>query len=352
MKQIQNVDSGQLPPVKGQESLSGAHRSAILLAALGEDLSASILKQLSREEVQQISHALASTSTIKSGLKYEVLRECDTIIMENRLPQRLGVDFAKQMLTSAFGADTAGRILEKLPGSAIRDSVPFRSIQRAEPEQLAKILEPEHPQTIAIVLSRLSSTNAAALLHSLSPSIRVDVALRMASLEQISPDVIHKIVTIIGKKLTAFGQLKRESFGGVRAVADVLNQMDGLNSKEILDAIDEQDTNLAEAIRHLMFVFEDLLLIDVNGMKELVGRLDRKVLVVALKGTSEQLKAHFTQCMSQRGAAMMLEDMEALGPVKIKEVQAAQKSILDLVRQLESEGTLSVKGEGAAQYVA
>lgn len=351
MKQIQSVDNSQVLPAHASGGLSGSHKAAILLASLGEELSADILKQLSREEVQQISHALASTPAVKSDQKHAVLQECDEIITGDRLPQRVGVDFAKQLLTSAFGADAAGRILEKIPGSAIRDSVPFRSIQRAEPEQLAKILEAEHPQTIAIVLSRLTSAHAAALLHSLSPQIRVDVALRMASLEQISPDVIQKIVTIIGKKLTAFGQLKRESFGGVRAVADVLNQMDGAYSKEILDAIEAEDTNLAESIRHLMFVFEDLLLIDANGMKEIVGRLDRKVLVVALKGTSEQLKNHFTQCMSQRGAAMLLEDMEALGPVKIKDVQNAQKTILDLVRQLEVDGVVSVKGGGEAQYV-
>jgi flagellar motor switch protein FliG len=181
--------------------------------------------------------------------------------------------------------------------------------------------------------------------------MRSDVALRMASLDQISPEIITKIAGIIGLKLKTLGEFSRESYGGVRAVAEMFNRLDSTTSKEILDTIEGQDTNLVATIRHLMFVFEDLLLIDQNGLKEVLAKVDRKVLTVALKGTSDQLKEHILSCMSQRGAEMLREDMEALGPIKIKEVEAAQQQIIAIVRQLESEGAISLKGTVGEQYV-
>ena len=199
--------------------------------------------------------------------------------------------------------------------------------------------------------SHLNYSQAAALLTSLPGTLRADVAQRMASLDQISPDIIIKIAGVIGQKLKALGEFSRESYGGVRAVAEMLNRLDSGSSREILDHIDLQDTNLAETIRHLMFVFEDLLLIDPLGLKEVLAKADRKVLTIALKGTSEQLRNHVLSCMSQRGADMLREDMEALGPVKIKEVEGAQQQVIALVRQLESEGVLSLKGAVGEQYV-
>jgi flagellar motor switch protein FliG len=197
----------------------------------------------------------------------------------------------------------------------------------------------------------LNPSQAAALLISLPPEMRSDIAQRMASLDQISPEIIMKIASVIGSKLKALGEFSRESYGGVRAVAEMLNRLDSGSSRVILDHIEQQDTNLVETIRHLMFVFEDLLLIDPLGLKEVVGKVERKVLTVALKGTSEQLRNHIMTCMSQRGAEMLREDMDALGPVKIKEVEAAQQTIIALVRQLEAEGVISLKGTVGEQYV-
>jgi flagellar motor switch protein FliG len=173
----------------------------------------------------------------------------------------------------------------------------------------------------------------------------------MASLDQISPDVINKIAAVIGQRLNALGEFSRESYGGVKAVAEMLNRSDSESSKEILGFIEEQDPNLVQTIRHLMFVFEDILLIDTSGLKEVLSRVDRKVLTIALKGTSEQLKSHFLECMSQRGAEMLREDMEALGPIKIREVEAAQQQVIAVVRALEAEGVLSVGGAVGEQYV-
>jgi len=227
----------------------------------------------------------------------------------------------------------------------------FDTLQKADPQQLAKFIHNEHPQTIALILSHLNASQAAALLTSLPQTLRADVALRMAHLDQISPDIISKIAAIIGQKLKALGELNRESYGGVRAVSEMFNRLDSGTSKEILEAIEQDDPKLVETIRHLMFVFEDLLLISPEAIKELLSKVDRKILTVALKGTSDQLKNHMMQVMSQRGAEMLKEDLEALGPVKIKEVEAAQQQIIAVVRQLEAEGTISLKGTVGEQYV-
>jgi flagellar motor switch protein FliG len=247
--------------------------------------------------------------------------------------------------------DVAKRMLDRLSKAMGSEAASFDAIQKADPQQLAKFIHNEHPQTIALVLSHLNPSQAAALLISLPPEMRADIAQRMASLDQISPEIIMKIASVIGSKLKALGEFSRESYGGVRAVAEMLNRLDSGSSRVILDSVEQQDANLVETIRHLMFVFEDLLLIDPLGLKEVVGKVERKVLTVALKGTSEQLRNHIMTCMSQRGAEMLREDMDALGPVKIKEVEAAQQAIIALVRQLEAEGVISLKGTVGEQYV-
>jgi flagellar motor switch protein FliG len=174
----------------------------------------------------------------------------------------------------------------------------------------------------------------------------------MASLDQISPEIITKIAVIIGQKLKELGEVSRESVGGVRAVAEMFNRLDSITSKDILESMEQVEPKMVETIRHLMFVFEDLLLMDQEGIKEVLSRVDRKLLTVALKGTSDKLRENFMQCMSQRGADMLREDMDALGPVKIREVESAQQQIIAVVRQLEAEGVVSLKGSVGEQYVA
>jgi flagellar motor switch protein FliG len=252
---------------------------------------------------------------------------------------------------TAFGPETTKRLMDRLSKALGSDVASFDALQRADPQQLAKFIHNEHPQTIALVLSHLNPTQAASLLVSLPQRIRSDVAIRMANLDQISPEIIHKIASVIGQKLKTLGDFSRESYGGVRAVSEMFNRLDSGTSKDILADIEQQDTNLFETIRQLMFVFDDLLLIDSVGIKEVLSRIDRKVLTCALKGTSEQLRNHLFSAMSQRGAEMLREDIDALGPMKIREVDAAQQQIISVVRQLESEGVLSLKGAVGEQYV-
>jgi flagellar motor switch protein FliG len=333
------------------ELLPNIRKAAMLLVILGENASAQLLQQLNEEDVNRVSREVAKLTAISGEQAESVLEEFHYMANAGDYVARGGIDFARKLLMKAFDPEHAKRLLDRLTKALGADAASFDAIQKADPQQLAKFIHNEHPQTIALVLSHLNYTQAAALLTSLPAAMRADVSQRMASLDQISPEIIQKIAAVIGQKLKSLGEFSRESYGGVRAVAEMLNRLDSTSGREILDHIDQQDTNLAETIRHLMFVFEDLLLIDPLGLKEVLTKVDRKVLTIALKGTSEQLRNHVLSCMSQRGADMLREDMEALGPVKIKEVEQSQQQIIGLVRQLESEGVLSLKGAVGEQYV-
>jgi flagellar motor switch protein FliG len=333
------------------DSLTGLRKAAMLLIVLGEQSAAAILPHLSEDEVGKVSREVAKITAISSEQAETVLQQFHHLSTAGDYVARGGVEYAKKVLQRAFSPDQAKRFLDRLAKALGAEATSFDAIEKADPQQLAKFIHNEHPQTVALVLSHLNANQAAALLTSLPASLRSDVAQRMASLDQISPEIIYKIAGVIGQKLKTLGEFSRESYGGVRAVAEMLNRLDSATSREILDSIEQQDPNLGETIRHLMFVFEDLLLIDQIGLKEVLSKVDRKVLTVALKGTSDQLRNHILGCMSQRGGEMLKEDMDALGPIKIKDVEAAQQQIITIIRQLESEGVLSLKGAVGEQYV-
>jgi flagellar motor switch protein FliG len=330
---------------------SGARKAAVLSVILGDHISATIFKELEEEEVHKISREVAKVGAVTSEEAEAILEEFYQMSLANDYVHKGGIEYARKVLINAYGPEHAKKLLDRLLKAIGTEGASFDALQKADPQQLAKFIHSEHPQTVALVLSHLNPSQAAALLQSLPAEMRPDVALRMANLDQISPEIISKIASIIGQKLKALGELSRESYGGVRAVAEIFNRLDTGTSKDILEAIENEDPNLTETIRHLMFVFEDLLTLDQSAIKEVLGRIDRKLLTVALKGTSEQLKNHFLQSMSSRGAEMMKEDMDALGPIKIKEVEAAQQQIIAVVRQLENEGAISMKGGGGDQYV-
>jgi flagellar motor switch protein FliG len=333
------------------EALTGIEKAATLLVSLGEECSAEILRHLSEDEVDALTRAITRLPKVASQQVESVLNEFHHMTMAQEFVLRGGIDYARKMLSKAFGSDVAKRLNERLAKLASTDGAAFDVLQQADPQQLARFIHSEHPQTVALVLSHVNPAQAASLLSSLPPKLRADVALRMATLDRISPEIVHKIATMIGQKIKALGQISREAYGGVRAVADMFNRLDSNASKAILSDIESRDPKVFEAIRELMFVFEDLLVIDAAGIKEITARVDRKVLTIALKGTSEQLRNHIFSTMSQRGAEMLKEDIEALGPVKIREVEAAQQQIIVVVRELDSEGVVSLSGGGSEQYV-
>ncbi len=333
------------------DALPGIRKAAILMIMIGPEASSSLFRELDEDEVQAISAEIARVQMLTPEESEGVLEEFYQMSMARDYVIKGGVEYARKVLNNAFGPDQARKIFDRLMKTLNNETVSFDALQKTDPQQLAKFIHSEHPQTIALVLSHLNPAQAAGLLSSLPADLRSDVTLRMASLDQISPEIINKIASVIGAKLKSLGELSRESYGGVNAVAEMINRLDSNAGREILEFIENQNPPLGETIRHLMFVFEDLLLLDVNAVKELLGKVDRKILTVALKGTSDQMKNHMLAGMSQRGAEMLREDMEALGPIKIKEVEAAQQQIIAVVRQLETEGVISLKGAAGEQYV-
>jgi flagellar motor switch protein FliG len=321
------------------------------MVTLGEEASSEIMRQLDDQEIQDIGREIANISVIPTEQAEAILQEFYEMAVAHDYVVKGGVEYARKLLMNAFGPEHAKTLLDRVMRSLGTDSANLELLQKADPQQLAKFVQSEHPQTIALILSHLSPGQAAALLFSLPPEMRSDVSTRMAHLDQISPDIISKIATVIAGKLKALGQDTRETYGGVRAVSEMFNRLDSNISKDILNTIQDDDPTLVQDIRHLMFVFEDLLLIDQGGIKELLSKVDRKILTVALKGTSEQLKTHLLSAMSQRGADMLREDMDGLGPIKIKEVEGAQQQIIAVVRQLEADGAISLKGTAGQQYV-
>lgn len=325
--------------------LSGLQKSAILLVALGDQASSNLLKHLTAEQVQAVSGAIVNLPSISAAEAESILEEFHRATSDAVRVGQGGIAYAKRILAGAFGPEGSKRHLDQLPESG-EDGRSTRQLQNVEPQVLARFVKSEHPQTVAIILSQLNPSQSAGVLASMDPAVRPDIALRIARLDKISPVVVDKISAIIGQKLKSLGELKRQPSGGPRAVAEIFNQLDSELSSELLTLIGEQNSELMESIRQKMFVFDDLMNLDANGVKELLARADRRQLTIALKGTNDELRQHLLKGMSQRGALMLLEDMEALGPVKIRDVEGAQQAIIAVLRQLETEGVLSLKGSG------
>ncbi len=334
-----------------EKELPGLRKAAILLVLLGDEASASVFRHLHEDEVQEISKEISRLGKIESETADQVVEDFYRMTLAQTCLARGGADFAKRLLLKAFGHDSSKKLLDRLNITLQSTIVGFDSLQKADPAQLSKFIQAEQPQTIALVLAHLNSQQAAALLSSLPAQLRAEVVMRMANLEQISPDIINKITTILEQKLRSLGDFSRESYGGVRAVAELINRLDTKAAALILEKIENENPALALSIRNLMFVFDDIMLIDEAGMREIIQRVDKKTLTVALKGCGEEIKAQFFRNMSARGVEMLREDMEVLGPVKIKAVEAAQQHIVTIIRKLDEDGVISLKGGGGDEYV-
>jgi len=322
------------------------------MVLLGDEASAGIFQYLQEEEVQDISREISRLGDINPEVAEGILEDFYKLTLAQSFLARGGPDFAKKLLIKAFGSDSSKKLMDHLNISLQSTLVGFDNLQKADPLQLSKFIQSEQPQTIALVLAHLNSSQAAALLTSLPADLRADVVMRMANLEQISPDVISKITTILEQKLRSLGDFSRESYGGIRAVAELINRMDTKTAAAILEKVEADNPALALSIRNLMFVFDDVMLIDDQGMREILQRVDKKALTVALKGTSEELRHQFFRNMSNRAVEMMKEDMDVLGPVKVRDVENAQQQIVAVIRKLDESGVISLKGAGGDEYIS
>lgn len=331
--------------------LSGLQKAAMLMVSLGDDTAANIFKYLEEDEIQQISREIAVTKHVQPEQSDEIIEEFHTMTMAKSFISQGGIEYAKKLLIKSVGPEVARKIIDRLV-KALESSAGFTSLERANPQQLSKFIQSEHPQTIALILAHLNASQAAELISSLPEALRSDVAMRMASLQEISPEVVRRISLILEQKLEALGSFATEAYGGVRAVAELFNRMERNVGRTVLEKIETENPQLASSIRDLMFVFDDILLIDDQGINEILKRADKKTLTIALKGTSEELQNQFFRNMSSRAVEMMKEEMEFMGPVKLKEVEKAQHEIVEIVRQLEEEGVISIGGGGGEDYVS
>jgi flagellar motor switch protein FliG len=335
-----------------ERQIPGIRKAAILMVLLGDEASANLFRYLHEDEVQDITQEISRLGRIEPETADSVLDDYYQMTLARAYLVQGGSDYARKLLVKAFGSDQSKRLLDRVTLALQSGKIGFDSLQKADPAQLSKFIQNEHPQTIALVLAHLNPVQAAALLNSLPDQLRGDVVLRMASLEQISPEIISKITSNLSQRLQSLGDVSRESYGGVRAVAELINRLDSDTSTAILEKIESDNPNLALNIRNLMFVFDDILLIDDPGMREIIQRVDKKTLTIALKGTSEELKGRFFRHMSQRAVEMLKEDMDVLGPVKIRDVETAQQEIVVIIRKLDQDGVISIKGGGADEYVS
>jgi flagellar motor switch protein FliG len=337
---------------ESKTAVSGLRKAAIVLVALGPAESARVLKHLPEEEANRVTRAIAQLELVSLDQLRSVLEEFGENATAHQLSVRGGLDYAEKMLTEAYGQTAAQTLGERVSKSFAKGGFNFDNFRKADPQQLAKLIQDEHPQTIALILSHLDPSQAANLLSSIPSDTQMDVAIRMASLDQISPEVVRSIATVIEHKLRSLGgELSREACGGVRAVANIFNRLDPNTCSKLMDAIENTKQPLFENIRQFMFVFRDLEGLDNKAIGALISRAQRSTLIVALKGADESLRKKFVSTQSQRGADMLLEELSSLGPVKLKDVDAAQQEIIALAREMEKEGAISLKNSSDEQYI-
>ncbi len=330
--------------------VSGARKAAMFLMGVGDQIGADVLRHLEPDEIRRISWEISSLDAVGPDHMLSVFREFETLTASSPLFAKGGAECARRMVEQAFGPEPAQKILE-VPArtAASAEAGEFGILQDTDPQQLATFIRDEHPQVIALILSNLPSAQAGALMASLPAETQPQVALRMASLDRISPEVFRRIAEAIASKLKNIRQVKRSN--GMGTLASLLNQIDPTVAEAILAKIDEEDQSIGSSVRDMMFVFEDILNINRDGMTKLIAKADRKILTTALKGTYGKVRDHFKECMSQRAAEMLEEDMEALGPVRIRDVEAAQQQLVAVVRQLQQEGLIAVSRGGSDEYV-
>jgi flagellar motor switch protein FliG len=333
-----------------QPAMSGVRKAAILIMALTDDASSQVLKHLHEEEIERIVLEVASLGQVPLEDGEKVLNEFYQMSSTAAYIQEGGVEHAKRLLTKSLGADVSRRIMDRVVKSFTSKSG-FATLERANPQQLSKFILGEHPQTIALILAHLNAGAAALLVSQLPDELRSDVLIRMASLEDISPELIGRISTVIDARLRTLGGPLREQRGGVRAVAELFNRLDRGISQPSLDRIEAEAPDIGVAIRNLMFVFDDIKTVEESGIREIANRADKKVLTIALKGASEDIRQKFFSNMSKRAVDLLKEEMEVMGAVRLRDVEKAQQEIVGIVRKLEEEGLITTGAGAGEPYV-
>jgi flagellar motor switch protein FliG len=332
-------------------STSGLRKAAILLVLLGEDTASDVYRNLPESDVERLTQEIAELEYIDPQGALSVLEEFHRMAITQDYLAQGGTDYAKKLLVKAFGEDGARQLLQQVTLAAELSASKLDSLQKADPQQLAKFLEAEHPQTIALILAHLDPKQASVLLMRFPETLRAEAVRRLAQLRQFSPEIAQRVSMALHKRIEALGEQHRRAYAGVQGVADLLNRMDPLTTKTILETIEKDDPKLALGIRNMMFTFQDLLGVPEAGIREILSNLDKKTLAMALRGATEELKNLIFKSMSSRAVEMLKEDMEILGPVRARDVTKAQQEAVAVARKLESEGKISLGAEAEDEYV-
>jgi len=339
----------QVTGKKKKGELTGKQKAAILLISLGPDVSASVYKHLSEEEIERLTLEISSVRKVDSKEKEEVLEEFHNIALAQDYISQGGIGYAKQVLEKALGEDQAAAIINRLTSSLqVR---PFDFARKAEPGQILNFIQNEHPQTIALILSYLEATQAGQILSELPQEMQADVARRIALMDSTSPEVINEVEQILERKLSATVTQDYTQTGGVEAVVDVLNGVDRATERTILDALEIQDPELAEEIKKRMFVFEDIVTLDGRAIQRVIRESDNEDLKLALKVASEEVKEIVFRNMSKRMVETFQEEMEYMGPVRLRDVEEAQSRIVAVIRRLEEAGEVVIARGGGDDII-
>ena len=331
------------------QDYTGIQKAAILLIALGPERSADIFKHLKEDEIEELTLEIANTRSVSPQVKEDVLNEFYQICLAQQYIAEGGIGYAKELLDKALGEDRAKEVITKLTASLqVR---PFEFVRKTDPSQLLNFIQDEHPQTIAMILSYLTSAQAALVIGALPPEKQADVAKRIAMMDRTSPDVIKEVERVLEKKLSSLVNQDYTIVGGVDAIVNILNTVDRTTEKHIMESLEIEEPELADEIRKKMFVFEDILLLDDRAIQRVLRDVDNADLGVALKAANEEVQNVIFKNLSKRLAAMIKEDMEFMGPVRMKDVEEAQQKVVSVIRKLEDSGENVISRGGGDEIV-
>ena len=334
---------------KNKSTLDGIEKSAILLIALGPEKSSKIFKHLKEDEIEQLTLEIANTGSISPQLKEDVLKEFYEVCLAQQYIAEGGIAYAKELLEKALGEEKAKDVIGKLTASLqVR---PFEFIRKTDPSQLLNFIQDEHPQTIALILSYLSAGQASQVVSALPPEKQADVAKRIATMDRTSPDVIKEVENVLEHKLASLVNQDYTIIGGVDAIVEILNAVDRGTERHILETLEIEEPELADEIRRKMFVFEDILSLDDRAIQRVLRDVDNNDLAIALKNANEEVQNVIFNNLSKRLAAMIREDMEFMGPVRLKDVEEAQQKIVNIVRKLEDSSEIVISRGGGDEII-
>ncbi len=331
------------------EDMTGVQKAAILLIALGPEKSADIFKHLKEDEIEELTLEIANTRSISPQVKDKVLDEFYQVCLAQQYIAEGGIGYAKELLDKALGDEKAQEVISKLTASLqVR---PFEFVRKTDPSQVLNFIQDEHPQTIAMILSYLTPGQAAMIMSALNPETQADVAKRIATMDRTSPDVVKEVERVLERKLSSLINQDYTIVGGVDAIVSILNTVDRSTEKHIMESLEIEEPELADEIRKKMFVFEDIMLLDDRAIQRVLRDVDNNDLAMALKGANEEVQNTIFKNLSKRLAAMIKEDMEFMGPVRMKDVEEAQQKIVGVIRKLEDSAEIVISRGGGDEIV-